>query len=87
MDGCEFYQKVDYEQHPFKCRKCHEYGHFVKNFPKSTQEEADKNHEEGWKQTKRGKESNPTPANNNPGKLQEKTWEQPTKNKGAFTNN
>ena len=42
MDGWEFYQKVDYEQIPFKCRKCHEYKHFIKNFPKSTQEEAEK---------------------------------------------
>ena len=36
MDGWEFYQKVDYEQLPFKCRKCHEYEHFVKNCPKSS---------------------------------------------------
>ena len=42
MDRWEFYQKVDYEQLPFKCKKCHEYGHFVKNYPKSTQEEAAK---------------------------------------------
>ena len=55
MDGWEFYQKVDYEQLPFKCKKFHENGHFVNKFPKYTQEEAEKNHEEGWKQTKRGK--------------------------------
>ena len=55
MDRWEFYQKVDYEQLPFKCRKCHEYRHFVKNYPKSTQEEANKNMEEGWHQAKRGK--------------------------------
>ena len=86
MDGWGLYQKVYYQQIPFKCRKCHEYGHFVKNFPKSTQEEAEKNHEEGWQQTKRGKKSYPTSANN-PKKWQEKTQEQPTKNKGTFTSN
>ena len=80
------YQKVDYEQLPFKCRKCHKYRHFVKNFPKYTQEEAEKNHEEGWKQTKRGKKSNHNFANN-PGKWQEKTQEQPIKNKGTITSN
>ena len=26
-------QKLDYEQLPFKCRGCHEYGHFVRNCP------------------------------------------------------
>ena len=24
------YQKIDYEQLPFKCKKCHEYGHFAR---------------------------------------------------------
>ena len=47
MDGWEFYQKVDYEQLPFKCRKCHEHEHFVKNYPKTSEEEAEKNPEEG----------------------------------------
>ena len=59
----------------------------MNNFPKYIKEEAEKNHKEGWKQTKRGKKSNPTHANNNPGKWQEKTQEQPTKNKGASTSN
>ena len=68
MEGWEFFQKVYYEQLPFKCRKFHEYGHFVNNFPKYIKEEAEKNHKEGWKKTKRGKKSNPTHANNNPGK-------------------
>jgi hypothetical protein len=27
-------QKLDYEQLPFKCRGCHEYGHFQRNCPK-----------------------------------------------------
>ena len=28
------YQKLDYEQLPFKCRLCHEHGHFQRNCPK-----------------------------------------------------
>ena len=72
MDGWEFYQKVYYEQLPFKCRKCHEYGHFVKNYPKSPQEEAEKNPEEGWQQAKKGKKTMPT-SSNNLGKGLEKT--------------
>jgi hypothetical protein len=28
-------QKLDYEQLPFKCRGCHEYGHFLINCPKN----------------------------------------------------
>ena len=43
MDGWEHMQKVDYEQLPFKCKKFHEYGHFVKNFPKAAQEIPEKN--------------------------------------------
>ena len=30
MNGWEHMKKFDYEQIPFKCKKCHEYGHFVK---------------------------------------------------------
>jgi hypothetical protein len=28
------YKKLDYEQLPFKCRNCHEHGHFQWNYPK-----------------------------------------------------
>ena len=86
MYGWEFYQKVDYEQLPLKCRKCHEYRHFIKNCPKSPQEEGETNSEEGWHQAKRGKNTNLT-TNNNSGKGQEKTQEQPTKSKGPLINN
>jgi hypothetical protein len=53
-------QKLDYEQFPFKCRGCHEYGHFAKNCPKKSEE--DKEKEEGWKQAKRSK-ANPKASN------------------------
>eukprot|EP00253_Pinus_taeda_P011388 PITA_11388 len=39
-------QKLDYEQLPFKCQKCHVYGHFARGCP--TNEEPDKGKEEGW---------------------------------------
>ena len=39
----------NYEQLPFKHKKCHEYKHFVKNFPKVVQEIPEKNQEEGAK--------------------------------------
>lgn len=38
-------QKLDYEQLPFKCRECHEYGHFARNCPKKSLE--NKEREEG----------------------------------------
>ena len=53
-------QKLDYEQLPFKCRGCHEYGHFAINCPKNSEEDKDK--EEGWKQVKRSKD-NPKVSN------------------------
>ena len=46
-------QKLDYEQLPFKCRGCHEYGHFARNCPKKSEEAKEK--EEGWKKIKRSK--------------------------------
>eukprot|EP00253_Pinus_taeda_P033392 PITA_33392 len=43
-------QKLDYEQLPFKCRKCHVYDHFARGCP--TNEEPDKGKEEGWNHVK-----------------------------------
>ena len=34
IDGWTHLQTVDYEQIPFKCKYCHEYGHFAKSCPK-----------------------------------------------------
>ena len=47
------FQKLDYEQLPFKCRICHEHGHFQRNCPKAPA--GDKVEEEGWKEIKKGK--------------------------------
>ena len=47
------YQKLEYEQLPFKCRNCHDYGHFKKNFPKLPSVQVDRDEEEGWIQAKR----------------------------------
>jgi hypothetical protein len=64
-------QKLDYEQLPFKCRKCHDYGHFQRNCPKAAQE---KEKEEGWQQPRKGRAkargpraNTPTPIQSNPG--------------------
>jgi hypothetical protein len=37
LDNWSYIQKVDYEQLSFKCKACHEYGHFAKNFRKINQ--------------------------------------------------
>lgn len=46
-------QKLDYEQLPFKCRKCHVYGHFAKDC--LTNNDAAQGKEDGWNQVKRSK--------------------------------
>jgi hypothetical protein len=33
LDNWSYIQQVDYEKIPFKCKACHEYGHFAKNVP------------------------------------------------------
>ena len=47
------FQKLDYEQLPFKCRGCQEYGHFICNCPKKPEIQQDK--AEGWHRVNRAK--------------------------------
>jgi hypothetical protein len=47
------FQKLDYEQLSFKCRGCHEYGHFQRNCPNNPTTE--KAGEERWQQAQKGK--------------------------------
>jgi hypothetical protein len=49
----QHFQKLDYEQLPFKCRGCHEYGHFQRNCPKNLNQ--GKEEGEGWQQAKNGR--------------------------------
>jgi hypothetical protein len=41
-------QELDYEQLPFKCRHCHDYGHFARNCKNKAEEEAEKSKGEQW---------------------------------------
>lgn len=63
------YQKLDYEQLPFKCRLCQEHGHFQRNCPKSqvTVEE------EGWQQVKKGKSASKNQGKKPSGDMQNKS--------------
>ena len=53
MGNWTYYQRLDYEQLPFKCRGCHEYGHFIRNCPKKPEIHHDKG--EGWQKVNRSK--------------------------------
>ena len=49
IDGWNHLQTVDYEQIPFKCKYCHEYGHFAKSCPKKPEKPIlDSLQDEGW---------------------------------------
>ena len=86
MDGWEDMQKVDYKQFPFKCTKCHEYGHFVKNCQKVSEEIPEKRQEEGWQQVKRGRRM-PPPVPLSSGSEPTTSKENPQEGKEASTNN
>ena len=64
VDSWSHVQKLDYEQLPFKCRKCHKYRHFSRGFPRNG--EVEKGKEEGWNQFKRSKTSNKNPKSGAP---------------------
>ena len=55
MEGWKHLQTVDYEQIPFKCKVCHEYGHFSKTCKKKTQEEEGEITREEWNEFSRRK--------------------------------
>eukprot|EP00253_Pinus_taeda_P022174 PITA_22174 len=64
VDQWTHIQQVDYEKLPFKCKVCHEYGHFVNRCSKSKTNESEGNIEisEGaWEQVKK-KKPNPPPG-------------------------
>ena len=46
---------MDYESFPFKCKSCHEYGHFAKNYPHNKLNPLEERAREKWKKTKRKK--------------------------------
>ena len=49
IDGWNHLQIVDYEQIHFKCKFCHEYGHFAKSCPKKPEKPiTDSLPSEGW---------------------------------------
>jgi hypothetical protein len=55
MDNWSYLQQVDYEQLPFKCKACHEYGHFAKNCPQNKPDHSKERDQEQWQQPKRKK--------------------------------
>jgi hypothetical protein len=36
----EWIQRIDYDQIPFRCRRCHEHGHLFREFPVNKKQEA-----------------------------------------------
>ena len=41
-------QELDYEQIPFKCRFCHGYGHFARNYKKKSEDKKVIKKEDQW---------------------------------------
>jgi hypothetical protein len=59
LDNRKHIQLVDYEKLPFKCKKCHEYGHFTKNYPKNIViEQVSQEKDEKWKQVEKKRPNN-----------------------------
>jgi len=43
----DYFQAIDYEQIPFRCRKCHEHGHLVRECPLNNKAEETKTEQAG----------------------------------------
>ena len=69
IDGWNHLQTVDYEQIPFKCKYCHEYGHFAKSCPKKPEKPIlDNPANEGWNIASGKKTVKPPKQQNNAAK-------------------
>jgi hypothetical protein len=79
------YQKLDYEQLSFKCRGCHEYGHFQWNCPKNLNKE--KENGEGWQQPRKGKTATRTKGPRNENIAPTQPRENETQSVGMVENN
>eukprot|EP00253_Pinus_taeda_P012689 PITA_12689 len=80
VDSWSHVQILEYEQLPFKCRKCHVYGHFTRNCP--TNLESEKGNEEGWNQVRRARANHKGQKQGGPlgkGNLQVNAQRPPTK--------
>ena len=64
------FQRLDYEQLPFKCRGCQEYGHFIRNCPKKPEVHHDKG--DGWKKVNRNKPKKHSDPKTNEGSIEAK---------------
>eukprot|EP00253_Pinus_taeda_P031160 PITA_31160 len=72
-------QPVDYEHIPFRCRKCHEYGHLYRQCPLNKEDELKRNQEEHQKNTEKMEETDKgfQPVTRRRRQSQEKTKSQP----------
>lgn len=59
VDEWSHIQQLDYKQVPFKCKVCHEYGHFANRCPKLV--DAESGDQEGQWETVKTKKSSPPP--------------------------
>jgi hypothetical protein len=67
LDSWSYIQQVDYEQIPFKCKICHEYGHFAKSCPQAKDMQDQDPKQDQWQQPKRKKtngKTQPIPTQN-----------------------
>jgi hypothetical protein len=70
----EWIQNIDYEQIPFRCRRCHEHGHLIREFPLNKKQEAEnpkpQQDEDGFvkpnPRSRANKKQSKAPAGNNP---------------------